>query len=63
MNKLLSIIKSLFLNIRLFGLKNGIKCPIFINSKVKVSVGKNVLIKLSEYRFGIIRIGWGVVSI
>lgn len=58
--KIISIIKSLVYNIRLFGFRVGIKCPILFSSQIKVQGLSKNKIKLpkSPKRFGIC-IGFG----
>lgn len=59
MKKIISFIYSLIINIKLLGIKQGIKIPVLINYKVKVNIEENARIQLSKIEFGIIRIGFG----
>lgn len=59
MNKVLSFIYSLFINIKAFGFKRGIKIPILINHHVKVKINPSANIILTQFKFGVVRIGFG----
>lgn len=64
-NKILSLPRSLFINIHLFGLKKGIKMPILISNNFKTKGLHRGAIKIeAPLKFGMIEIGfWGTIDI
>lgn len=63
-NKLLSIIKSIYLNFRIFNYKTAIKLPILVSYNTKlVGIKRNSITVDNSMRFGGIRIGFGGVDI
>lgn len=56
-NLILGLPKTLYFNIKYLGVKNGIKLPVLISSKVKF-LKLNGKIEISNFKTGIIKIGF-----
>ncbi len=63
-SKVLSIIKSIYLNFRVFNYKTAIKLPILVSYNTKlVGIKKNSIVIDDSLRFGDIRIGFGGIDV
>ena len=62
-NKLLSIPKSLYFNLSAFPLKIAVKMSVLVSYKTKLKgIKKNKIIIDAPIKFGLIKIGFGVVD-
>lgn len=60
----IGIVRSLFFNIRILPLKQAIKLPIIISPFVKItSLNGEIILKNSDIKFGMIKVGYGEVGI
>lgn len=60
----IGIIRSLFFNMRVLPLKQAIKLPIIISPFIKItSLSGEIILKNSDIKFGMIKIGYGEVGI
>ena len=63
-NKFLSILKSIYLNFKVFNYERAIKLPILVSYNTKlVGIKKNSIIIDDSLRFGDIRIGFGGIDV
>jgi acetyltransferase-like isoleucine patch superfamily enzyme len=57
----ISISKTLWFNIRYFGLKRGLLCPVWIHRNVRINNAKGK-IEIKKFQAGIVKIGWKMME-